>query len=193
MLSKLPTSILQTPIFQTLTVLIFACLLTTPLLADDAKTKAEGLDRLAYMVGTWDVTAYDQTGKKQYSTTSEIRPILDGKALEERTTGVWDGGEWDLIMQRAYDPFQKKVRMTVLDSWLGHLDIYEGKFEGEVLHQSNLPTGTYAGAGNGDKFFFRGTQERVSDDHIILRAESSKDNGKTWQAAGRYEYVRKAQ
>ncbi len=186
MLAKQPTSILQT-----IAALTFACLLTTPLVADEAKTEPKGLDRLAYMVGTWDVTAYDQNGKEQYSTTSEIRFIFDGKALEERTTGFWGGGEWDLIMIRAYDPFQQKIRMSVLDSWLGHLDIYEGQFEGEVLRQSNLDSGTYAGDGQGGKFFFRGTQEKLSDDHIVLRAESSKDGGATWQAAGRYEYLRK--
>lgn len=150
-----------------------------------------GMSRLSYMIGEWEVVSIDQHEEVQYRASSTIRPTLDGRALAEKTTATWDGKQWEVQIYRAYDRFQEQYRMAILDNYTGLLDIYEGRFDGALLHQSNLDSGTYVQTEEGQKLFFRGTTERISEDHFIIRGDYSADQGRTWAPAGRYEYRRK--
>jgi len=156
-----------------------------------ATAPATGIARLSYMVGSWDVVSLDSNGKVLYRSTSTIAPILDGRALEETTSAVWRGSEWQVLIVHSYDPFQDTYRSAVLDSDVGLLDIYEGRFDGETLHLSDLGGGTYSQGADGVRFFFRFATVRVSDDRFVIRGEHSADDGHTWVPSGRYEYTRR--
>jgi len=52
-------------------------------------------------------------------------------------------GETAYIGAVSYDVFQKRYRMVFLDSAMGLIDVYEGAFDGDELHMSNLASGTH--------------------------------------------------
>ena len=146
-----------------------------------------GIERLGFMVGNWAVTARDQDGKLQFDTVSTIRPILNGKALEEEVIGYWGGLEWPMRLLRSYDKFQDKYRMVALDGRHGFLDIYEGTWGEGGLEESNVAGGTYSEF-EGTRYFYRSRLERL-DSGFRMTTEASGDGGKTWQAAGSFRYT----
>ena len=146
-----------------------------------------GIERLRFMVGNWAVTARDQDGKLQFDTVSTIRPILNGKALEEEVIGYWGGLEWPMRLLRSYDKVQNKYRMVALDGRHGFLDVYEGTWAEDGLEESNVASGTYSEF-EGTRYFYRSRLERL-DSGFRMTTEASGDGGKTWQAAGSFHYT----
>ena len=153
----------------------------------------EGMEALASLEGTWDVTIETRPDPRvpwsETKSASTITAHLGGRLLEERLDTTGRGGT-DVIRTLSYDRFRQVYRVTQIDTFTGHLSVMEGKLEEARLIAGNETTGTTWSSG-GQTFHARVRLYRIEADSFRLDTETSTDGGKTWFNDARYAYVRR--
>lgn len=150
-----------------------------------------GMEKLRPLVGRFDVKVESfAEGMPPLETVgvSEIAKDFHGALLMEDASFVVLPG-FPLRLRRffTYDRFRDVFRVAYFDNSTAHLDVLEGRFEGDRLVLSNVSTNT------GWKFFeqlhaSRQTFYDISENGFSLDVENSTDDGKTWVLERRLTY-----
>jgi len=150
------------------------------------------MDRLASLVGQWDVEFDARSGPNEaftpLRTQSTISPLLGGAFLQETVTMPVPGGaRIDLIGLWSYDRFRSVYRFAWLDNTYALFDVHEGNFDGHALVVSNLRTRTTLLAGNRE-IFSRMIWSELNAHAFRVESLASTDGGASWftQVRGRY-------
>ena len=134
---------------------------------------AIGLERLQFMVGEWNIKAYNmgETGEWEDSPLpkhTEIETLFDGKFLQEREVKMQVGEQRiSFFIMWSYDKFRKIYKMLACDNHDGLADILEGNFEGETITVSNLKTGTAMLDEQGQSIYLRLSSTKNHEDSFI--------------------------
>lgn len=142
-------------------------------------TPSEGHQRLAGMVGTWDaeVTSFMAPGAPTKSKgTSESRPVLGGRWIEEKFTGDMSGQPFEGLGHTGYDNYKKKYIGTWTDNMSTAVMMSEGTFDasGKVL----TSTATMDDVMTGKSATLRMVTTIVDPDHHVFEMYGPGPDGK---------------
>jgi hypothetical protein len=159
---------------------------------------ATGIERLHFMVGEWDIQAYnmDETGNWQESPLpkyTKIESVFDGAFLQEQEVKMQVANVVTrFFIMWSYDKFRQVYRMLACDDQDGLADILEGNFEAntDTIIVSNINSGTAMQDGNGNKAFLRLTSTQTSEHSFTDEMHESYDGGHSWSAVYRAVHSR---
>ena len=83
-----------------------------------------------------------------------------------------------MLLLFSYDPFQKLVRVAILDDLVGLLDGFAGSWQGSELVVTNLACDSRFHGANS-----RLTLAMQDADRFEIRSDVSMDRGKTWKTS----------
>lgn len=148
------------------------------------------MKKLKTLSGEWNVNveAPNRKGEMQKvdSTISKIKfikglNILQEKISYERYFPV------SRIVNWTFNSETKKYRISVFNDFYSDMDIFEGKFEDEILSLDNKEINFGSDKKNYQKF----TIKEIKSDSFIIEIYASKDKGKTWKTRYKFSYKRK--
>lgn len=90
----------------------------------------------------------------------------------------------------SYDRFSGLYRLTQMDDFTSHLNVFEGRMEGGRLTATNERTATVWKLGE-TTFHERQAIYDVGPDGFKIDGEQSTDGGKTWVHNTRLTYTRR--
>jgi hypothetical protein len=143
--------------------------------APSTVTATTGFDRLQFLQGRWQMQPAQKTAKSAELQPGapyqmEIVPVIANRYL--RATGQQDGTAFELTF--GYDEKRHFYRLSILDSYSGMPDFYQGHFNDQgVLLLTN---------DHGFRLEIKANQQQgwTAENYF------SKDDGKTWQLYGRH-------
>lgn len=154
----------------------------------------EGMERLRWLTGTWDLqieTRYAAESPWQTAqTTSTITPLLEGALLDERFTFELDGEHIEVLRQRSWDRFRDVYRFTHSDNVTFHLNVFEGSWNDDRIVVDNLQTAS-ASRQEGQELVERQALYELTPEGFKLDIEQSTDGGVTWVTTAKYVYSRR--
>lgn len=154
------------------------------------------LQRIAGIVGEWEIEMVHPAASGQPSsvskTTSKIEPILGGAHFQEWNWVPVNGKRVNMTALWSYDRYRKIYRMAYLDDMHALFDPHEGTWQGDRLVLTNLKTGTWLPAPNGQRAYSRITIHSITSTRFTLEYDASLDEGKTWTRQLNCTYTRRA-
>ena len=150
------------------------------------------MERLAFMAGRWDVRTHSIVEGEWAETRAEriaIVSILDGQFLRFALEAEFQGNEFVAEMTLSFDVARSVYRMTLNDTMMGYMDVYQGDFADGVLQLSNETTGTGFPLDEGMQFG-RVDIRQTSADTLSLEVTYSDDSGGLWQNYNRIYFKR---
>jgi hypothetical protein len=163
--------------------------------AASAAGPQSGAPLLRAFVGEFEGTLEQQVKKGEWRSSSvklSGRPILSEHYVELRGTFVFAGFEqpMELVLLWSYDPFQKKVRLAVLDDYAGLLDVFEQE-SSIPLKLSNVSHGTFFEDAKGRRSY-NSVTVHLEDGALRLQWAGSLDGGTTWSDVARLTLTRRS-
>jgi hypothetical protein len=150
---------------------------------------AKGMERLRFMIGTWDVAAHimgeagDWLGIPVPKTTT-ILPMLNGVCHREEMPVAVYGVTTRFFFSWSYDQYRRIYRMISCDDSAGLMGVMEGDFlaGSDTVVISDLNTGTAVLDSAGQPSLFRRlSSSKTSEDGFTDIFSESYDGGITWQ------------
>jgi hypothetical protein len=161
----------------------------------------EGMDRLQFMVGEWDIQAYiiNEFGEWIESPLPKktvIKSVFDGAFLQEDEVLMMAGEHRvRFFIMWSYDQYRQIYRMFACDDQEGLADILEGGYEESgdknTITVSNIKTGTAIQDGKGQSIYLRLASTQIGNDAFTDVMSESTDNGKSWTPVYRAIHTRK--
>jgi len=148
------------------------------------------MQRLAPLVGDWDVQAFAPTtdgweAGQSFGLSASF--ITGGAALLQRTQFPVDGALMEVDALFGYDQFREVYRVFAVDAEYGAPDIYQGVItDAGDLVVDNLTADTSWVSDGGSTYNFRLTWRMSAKPHEFL-VEITGDQGETWSAFSRME------
>lgn len=149
--------------------------------------------KLLGLAGTWRVEVESRLLPMlpwtRDETVSTLRPIFDGRVLEEDLTYLFAGQRRRLRRLYTFDRFRQVVRLVQIDDLTAHPNVLEGDPAVEPLAVDNLSTGTawrVRGQSVHDRLVIRVTGPASFE----IDAERSLDEGRSWMVVSRFRYTR---
>lgn len=161
----------------------------------------DGIARLHFMVGEWDIEAFrmgEESGEWEPSpqpTGTRIDSVFDGAFLQEDEVKMMLGDQViRFFIMWSYDKYREVYRMVASDDTDGLTDILEGGFnEGtDTIVVSNLNTGTAPQDEDGNQAFLRLTSTQNDPNRFTDEMHESYDGGESWVAVYRAIHTRKS-
>ena len=147
------------------------------------------LDRLSFLLGEFEVTSEESNPQGEWSPRDSYRistaPDLHDAILVERRDlpSVDDGISTMTVF--GYDPFREEYRIVVNGSFIGLVDVFEGRFEGDRLIVDNVSSDTSYHAPNGAVYHYQLWFEDTEGPGYARGINISWDGGETF-----YPWVR---
>lgn len=170
---------------------LFALVIAPAALAQSrgAEFDPANLDRLAFMLGTFEVTSEESNPQGEWAPrpTHRItmeRDLYDAIMVENRRLPEGDDGISTMTVF-GYDPFREEYRVVVNGSFLGLVDVFEGTFDGGRLVLDNVSSGTSYHAPNGAVYNYQLWFEDTEGPGYARGINISWDGGETF-----YPWVR---
>lgn len=177
--------------------IVLLLLLTMACLSWAQQPQEDKLGMLRPLVGSWEVVTQSKSPEGKWvaskPATSTVETLLDGKALQEKTTLHIGTMSFKMVVIYTYDPFRQVYRVAAVDHLSGMMDIAEGQIKDGVLVVDNLRAKTFFPWGEGKEGSFRLSKQFKDKDHFLVEAEVSFDAGKTWAPYTRSDYRRSIQ
>ena len=149
---------------------------------DEFKTPSDGHKVLEDKVGKWKLKVKMVPGPgaavQESTGTSEVKWIMDGRYLEDRTEGTFDGQPFTGLGHMGYDNLKKKYVGTWIDNMGTGVGTYEGSYDtaSKTFNYTNeMPDpmqGKYVKA--------RTTEKMVDKDHWVMSTYSPGPDGKEY-------------
>lgn len=147
---------------------------------------------LQIMPGTWNVTVEERSQPQQpwqkSATTSVIEKALRGNLFLERITFGPEGNQSEHLRQWGFDPFKKVFRVTQVNDFTTHLNVFEGVMEEGILKVDNLKTQTPWEAYG--RTFHEGLQWHAEGNGFVVEMVRSMDGGTNWFVNKRFTYTK---
>ena len=161
---------------------------------------AEGIARLHFMEGDWDIEAFrmGESGDWESSAlpiSTRIDSFLDGAFLKEDEVKMMMGDQViRFFIMWSYDKYRGVYRMVASDDTDGLTDILEGGFQdgSDTIVVSNLTTGTAPEDEEGNQAFLRLTSTKNNEDRFTDEMHESYDGGQSWEAVYRAVHNRQS-
>lgn len=161
---------------------------------------ATGIERLHFMVGAWDIQAFNMNQDGEWIPAASpkdtvIKSVFDGAFLQEDEVPMSVGdGLIRFFILWSYDQYRETYRMLACDDHDGLADILEGNYlDGtDTIVVSNLNTGTHTLDEAGNPVYLRLTSTQNGPDSFTDVMHESVDGGNTWFPIYRAEHTRKA-
>lgn len=156
----------------------------------------KGMDRLAGLVGEWDLKVETRDDPRLPWTTVQARSAVQGLVgggmlLERLSYETPTGGRTELVRALSYDRFRKRYRLTEYDTSTKYPNVLEGGAMGDDgrLVLSNKETGT-TWSGFGMTFTGRVVAYDLGPDGFKIDNDLSTDGGENWMTTARFTYTR---
>ena len=153
--------------------------------------------KLAPMAGEWNVAVEFKPfprapWQEQGATTATVVPIHGGAALQEEIETSVAGRTTRALVTWSWDRFAERYRVTVLDDYTSHLNVFEGTpGEDGQLAVTNAATGTRR-VSEGEPVTERIVLSVPAADGFTVEYQSTPDGGETWVGSVRLSYARPA-
>ncbi|WMP19428.1 hypothetical protein [Thiothrix lacustris] len=160
---------------------------------------ATGIERLHFMVGEWDIQAYNRGDNGEWVASplpkeTQIKSVFEGAFLQEDEVPMQVGEhKIRFFILWSYDKYRDTYRMLACDDNDGLADILEGNFEADTntIVVSNRQTGTHMLDETGKPVYLRLTSTQNNPDSFTDEMHESVDNGASWFPIYRAEHTRK--
>lgn len=160
---------------------------------------SEGMERLRFMQGEWDVEAHVMSEDGAWAPTAipnetTIIPMIGGACHYEIMPVMVDGITTHLLFSWSYDPHRQVYRMLSCDDASGLMSIMEGHFlpNTDTVIINDLKTGTAVLDDAGQPAFFRQlASSKTGEDSFTDIVSESYDGGASWQPVFRAIHTRK--
>lgn len=160
---------------------------------------ANGMERLRFMQGEWDVEAHVMTEAGEWMSIPEpfettIVAMNGGACHREEMPVLVDGVRTRLLFSWSYDKFRERYRMISCADTDGVMSILEGNFlEGtDMVMINDLDTGTAFPGSDSDEAYHRQlASTKTSEDGFVDVVSESYDQGATWEPVFRAKHTRK--
>lgn len=154
----------------------------------------EGMEALAAMAGTWDLTIETRPGPRApwraHPATATITAAQDGGVLEESFTDVDQGQSVSIRRLWSFDRFHKTYRVIQSDTIGFQLNVLQGSMADGRLTASNETTGTTWKTPE-EEILTRLILHDIQTTGFQVDVETSRDAGKTWTTDTKYTYKRR--
>jgi hypothetical protein len=151
----------------------------------------EGMDFLASMTGSWDLTietrANPRAPWKPHQATAEIRPRIERGLLEEAYSHVDQGQGVEVLRFWSFDRFHKIYRVVQTDSVAFQQTVLQGALADGKLTVSNEGTGSSWKTPD-EEILTRLVLHDLQPGSFQIDSESSRDAGKTWNTDQKVTY-----
>jgi hypothetical protein len=158
----------------------------------------EGMSRLRFMRGDWDVFAdiMGENGKWMMTPLpykTSISTLLDGSFHYEEMPVSYGDITINLFFSWSYDKYRDIYRMISCDGVSGLMSVMEGNFiEGtDTVIVSSVRAGTSMIEADGTEVFSRLSSSKTSEDSFMDIVDESLDGGQTWSSVFRAKHTRK--
>jgi hypothetical protein len=159
----------------------------------------EGMQRLRFMQGEWDVDAHlmGESGEwvaTPIPTETTIKPLIGGACHHEIMPVFFDGETVRLLFSWSYDQFRSQYRMISCDESSGLMSIMEGNFipgTDTVVVSDFRPGAIGVEADRQPAYFQQLASTKTSQNSFTDIVSESYDNGANWQPVFRAVHTRK--
>lgn len=151
--------------------------------------------KLGSMAGEWRVAIESKPfprapWQEQGATAATVAPLHGGAALQEEIATTVDGRTTRSLVTWTWDRFAGRYRVTVLDDYTSHLNVFEGvPDESGQLVLSNAETGTRRTL-EGEPLTERIVLSGVSGDGFTVEYQYTLDGGESWNGSLRLSYAK---
>lgn len=154
----------------------------------------EGMEALASLAGTWDLTIETRPGPrapwKGHPATATVTPRQNGGILEETFTDQDQGQATQVMRLWSFDRFHKIYRIVQSDTVGFQLNVLQGALAEGRLTASNETTGSSWKTAE-EEVLTRLILQDIQTTGFRVDAETSRDGGKTWTTETKYTYNRR--
>ncbi len=153
--------------------------------------KSEQMNKLAFLVGNWDVKIEKLNRRNALYTLDNTESIFSFEStnLLKQKLSFDDYFTQSMILNYSFNSTKNKYIMTAYNVFGSATDIFEGSIKDGVFiaDNANIKIGDSAL----ETVAMQISLSEMSDDSFIMELKSSSDQGKTWNMAYKMTYTRK--